>query len=90
VCISVKLGGDSSDDSIFITKEKLVAIETSVQQKAAREQIQSAKTAVTRMNVDQMGNQGDGVSACEAEEITMCSSPCDSPNGKNAALCKTN
>jgi len=90
VCISVKLGGDSSDDSIFITKEKLVAIETSVQRKAAREQIQNAKTAVTHMNVEQMRNQGDGVSAGEAEEITVCSSPCNSPNGKNVAECKTN
>lgn len=90
MCISVKLGGDSSDDSIFITKEKLIAIETSVQQKAAGEQIQSAKTAVTRVNVEQMRNQGDGVSACEAEEITMCLSPYDSPNGKNVSLCKTN
>jgi hypothetical protein len=90
VCISVKLGGDSSDDSIFITKEKLVAIETSVQRKSAREQIQNAKTAVTLMNVEQMRNQGDGVSAGEAEEITVCPSPCSTPNGKNVAECKTN
>jgi len=90
LCISVELGGDSSDDSIFITKEKLVAIETSVQQKAAREQTQSAKTPVTCMNVEQMRNQGDGVSAGEAEEIIMCSSPYNSPNGKNVVFCKTN
>lgn len=90
VCISVKLGGDSSDDSIFVTKEKLVAIETSVQRKAAREQIQNAETAVTCVNVEQMRNQGDGVSAGEAEEITMCLSPYNSPNGKNDAECKTN
>lgn len=90
MCICVKLGGDSSDDNIFITKEKLVAIETSVQQKAAREQMQSAKTAVTHINVEQMRNQCDGVSAGEAEEITMCSSPYNSPNGKNVAECQTN
>jgi hypothetical protein len=90
VCISVKLGGDSSDDNIFITKEKLVAIETSVQRKAAREHIQNAKTAATCMNVEQMRNEGDGVSAGEAEEITVCSSPHNGPNGKNVAECKTN
>ena len=90
VCISVKLGGDSSDESIFITKEKLVAIETSVQRKGATEQIQNARTAVTHMNVEQMRNQGDGVGAGEAEEITMCSSPHNSPNGKNVSMCKTN
>jgi hypothetical protein len=90
LCISVKLGGDSSDDSIFITKEKLLAIETSVQRKAAEEQIQNAKTAVTHMNVERMRNQSDGVSAGEAEEITVCSSPYNSPNGKNIGECKTN
>jgi len=87
VCISVKLGGDSSDDSIFVSKEKLVAIETSVQRKAAREELQNAKTAVTLVNVEQMRNKGDGVSAGEAGETTMCSSPFNGPNGKNVAEC---
>jgi hypothetical protein len=89
VCTSVKLGGDSSDDSIFITKEKLIAGETSVQRKAAREQLQNAKTAVTCMNVEQMRNQDDEVNAGEAEEITNCSSPYSNSNGKNVAECRT-
>jgi hypothetical protein len=89
VCISVNLGGDSSDDSIFVTKEKLVAIEASVQQKAAREQIQNAKTVVTHTNVEQMRNQGDGVSAGEVDDITICPSPYSSSNGKHVAVCET-
>jgi hypothetical protein len=88
VCTSVKSGGDSSDDSIFITKEKLAASETSDQRKAAREQLQNAKTAVTHMNVEQMRSQDDDVSAGEAEEITMCSSPYSSSNGKSVAECR--
>jgi hypothetical protein len=89
VCIYVNLGGDSSDDSIFVTKEKLVAIETSVQQKAAGEQIRNAKTVMTRTDVEQMSNQGDGFSAGEAGEITICSSPYNTSNGKNVVECKT-
>ena len=89
VCTSVNLGGDSADDSIFIAKEKLVSIKTSIQQKAAREQIQNVKTAVTHTNMEQMRNQSDGVSAGEAEEITVCLSPYNSSNGKNVAEFRT-
>jgi hypothetical protein len=89
VCVYVNLDGDSSDDSIFVTKEKLVAIETSLQRKAAGEQIRNAKT-VTLTDVEQKSNQGDGVSAGEAGEITICSSPYNTSNGKNVAECKTN
>jgi hypothetical protein len=82
----VKLGGDSSDDSIFITKKKLVASETSVQQKAAKEQLQNAKAVVTHMNVEQMRNQDDGDgTAGETEEIVVYSSPYNSSNGKCVA-----